>query len=37
MGMVGVDILTTYFGSTWTRATKRIADTTTELACQSKW
>ena len=37
MGMVGEDILTTYFGSTWTRATNRIADTSTEIACQSKW
>ena len=30
MGMVRQDILTTYFGSTWSRATDRIADTSTE-------
>ena len=37
MGMVRKDNLTTYFGSTWSRATTRIADTSTERACQSKW
>ena len=35
-GMVREDILTTYSGSTWSRATDRIADTSTERACQSK-
>ena len=33
MRMVREDILTTYFGSTWPRATNRIADTSTERAC----
>ena len=37
MGMVREDFLTTYFGSTWSRATNRKADTSTERACQSKW
>ena len=37
MGMVREDILTTYFGSTWSRATNRIADTSAERGCQSKW
>ena len=37
MGMVWEDDLTTLFGSTWSRATNRIADTPTERACQSKW
>ena len=36
-GMVREDTLTTYFGSTWSRATNQIADTSTERACQSKW
>ena len=34
MGMVREDILTTYFGSTWSRATNKIADTSTERGCQ---
>ena len=37
MRMVREDILTTYFWSTWSRATNRIAHTSTERACQSKW
>ena len=37
MGMVTKDNLTTYVGSTWLRATKRIADTSTEKNCQSEW
>ena len=37
MVMVGEDILTTYFGSTWSRATNKIADASTVGACQSKW
>ena len=37
MGMVREDILTTYFGSTWSRKTNRIADTSAERGCQSKW
>ena len=36
-GMVREDILTTYFGSTWSRATNRIAHTSAERGCQSKW
>ena len=36
MGMVREDYLTTYFGSTWSRATNRKADTSTERGCQSK-
>ena len=36
-GMVSEDILTTYFGSTWSLATNKIADTSTERGCQSKW
>ena len=36
MGMLREDILTTYFGSTWSRATNRIADTSAERCCQSK-
>ena len=36
MGMVTEDILTTFFGSTWSRAKKKVADTSTEKACQSK-
>ena len=36
MGMVKEDILTTYFGSTWSCATNRIADTSTERAYNSK-
>ena len=35
--MVREDILTTCFGGTWSRATNRKADTSTERACQSKW
>ena len=35
--MVKEDILTIYFGSTWSRPTNRIADTSTERGCQSKW
>ena len=37
MGMVREDILTTYFGSTWSRATNRKADTSAERGTQSKW
>ena len=37
MGLVGDDFLTTYFGSTWSRATNRIADTSAQRGCQSKW
>ena len=37
MEMVREDVLTTYFGSTWSRATKEIADKSTERACRSKW
>ena len=37
MGMAREDILTTYFGSTWSRVTNKIADTSTERGCQSKW
>ena len=37
MGMVREDILTTYFGSTWSHATNRKADTSAERGCQSKW
>ena len=36
MEMVRENILITYFGSTWSRATNRIAETSTERACQSK-
>ena len=36
MGMVREDNLITYFGSTRSRATIRIADTSTERGCQSK-
>ena len=36
-GMVREDFLTTYFGSTWSRPTNRIADTSAERGCQSKW
>ena len=36
-GMLGEDILTTYFGSTWSRATNRKADKLAERGCQSKW
>ena len=35
--MVSEEILTTYFGSTWSRATGKIADTSTEAGCQSNW
>ena len=34
--MIGKDILTTLFG-TWSHAMNKIADTSTERACQSKW
>ena len=37
MAMVRKDKLTTYFGSTLSRATNRIADTSTERGCQSEW
>ena len=37
MGMVREDILTTYFGSTWSRATNKKADTSAQRGCQSKW
>ena len=36
-GMVREDLLTTYFGSIWSRTTSRIADSSTERGCQSKW
>ena len=36
MEMVREDNLTTYFGSTWSRARNKIADTSTERGCQSK-
>ena len=36
-GIVREDILIAYFGSTWLRVTNRIADTSTERTCQSKW
>ena len=36
-GMVREDILTTCFGSNLSRATERIAETSTERGCQSKW
>ena len=37
MRMVREDTLIAYFGSTWSCATNRIADTSTETACQTKW
>ena len=37
MGMLREDILTTYFGRTWSRAMNRKADTSAERGCQSKW
>ena len=37
MGMVRKNILTTFFGSTWSRATNKKADTSTERSCQLKW
>ena len=37
MEMVREDNLTTYFGSTWSRARNKKADTSTERGCQSKW
>ena len=37
MGILRGDILITYFGSTWSRVTDRIADTSAERGCQSKW
>ena len=36
MEMVREGILTTYFGIAWSRAVNRIADTSTETACQSE-
>ena len=36
MGIVKEDILIAYFGSTWSRAMKRKADTSAERGCQSK-
>ena len=36
-GKVREVILTTYFGSTQSRATNKIADTSAERDCQSKW
>ena len=35
-GMFREDIFITCFGSTWSRVTNRIADKSTEGACQSK-
>ena len=37
MGMVRESILTANFGSTWSCATNRKADTSAERCCQSKW
>ena len=37
MGMVREDMITAYFGSTWSHAMNRIADTSAERCCQSKW
>ena len=37
VGMVKEDILTNHFGSTWSHATDRAADTSTERAYQSRW
>ena len=37
MGTVREDNLTTYFGISWSRATNKIAHTSTERVCQSKW
>ena len=37
MGMVREDILTTYFGRTWSHVMNRKADTSAERGCQSKW
>ena len=36
-GMVREDNITTYFGSTRSRTTNRIADMSAERGCQSKW
>ena len=36
MGIVKEDILIAYFGSTWSRAMNRKADTSAERGCQSK-
>ena len=36
MGIVKEDILIAYFGSTWSRAMNRKADTSAERSCQSK-
>ena len=36
MGIVKEDILIAYFGSTWSRAMNRTADTSAERGCQSK-
>ena len=33
MGIVREDVLTTYFGSTWSRTTNRKADTSTKRGC----
>ena len=37
MGMVREDVLTIYFGNSWSRKTNRKADTSTGRGCQSKW
>ena len=34
MGMVREDVLTTYFGSKWSRVTNKKADTSAERGCQ---
>ena len=36
MGIVKEDILIAYFGSTWSRAMNRKADTSAERGCQSE-
>ena len=36
MGIVKEDILIAFFGSTWSRAMNRKADTSAERGCQSK-
>ena len=36
MGMVREDVLVAYFGSTWSRAMNRKADTSAERGWQSK-
>ena len=35
-GIIREDVLTTNFGSTWSRATNKINDTSAERTCQSK-